>query len=67
MQINKESHLKEKKLFLIQNQFHSQSREWFEEEAKRWQKDLNPAEETRESLEQRLADINVVLTQAQVE
>ncbi|KAM9483195.1 quattro [Clarias gariepinus] len=41
------------------------SREWFEEEAKRWQKDLNPAEETRESLEQRLADINVVLTQAQ--
>ncbi|KAF5909337.1 protein-glutamine gamma-glutamyltransferase 2-like, partial [Clarias magur] len=41
------------------------SREWFEEEARRWQKDLNPAEETRETLEQKLADINAVLTQAQ--
>ncbi|KAB5584132.1 hypothetical protein PHYPO_G00103910 [Pangasianodon hypophthalmus] len=40
------------------------SREWCEEEARRWQRDLNPAEETREILEQRLADIHAVLTQA---
>ncbi|XP_027002867.2 quattro isoform X1 [Tachysurus fulvidraco] len=39
-------------------------REWCEEEAGRWQKDLKPAEETREILEQRLTNIHAVLTEA---
>ncbi|XP_046704891.1 quattro isoform X2 [Silurus meridionalis] len=40
------------------------TREWCEEEARKWQRDLDPAEEPREILEQRLADVNDVLTQA---
>ncbi|XP_060775489.1 quattro isoform X3 [Neoarius graeffei] len=40
------------------------SREWCEEEVRKWQRDLDPAEETREILEQRLTDIHAVLTQA---
>ncbi|XP_058260067.1 quattro isoform X2 [Hemibagrus wyckioides] len=40
-------------------------REWCEEEARRWQKDLEPAEDSREILEQRLTDIHAVLTQAE--
>lgn len=48
-------------------EYNSQNREWCEEEARRWQRDLDPAGETREILEQRLTDIHAVLTQAKVE